>query len=244
MAFEYEWQSIPGNITSDNRDYCGIAERPDATLYAVIDGATQGPFGGDLAKALARHLVDQFLELDGPFTESQISYLLQHIHVVLRRQYPADSASFFIMVQTNDGTMVTAHAGDCRLGRLKPDKSIEWLSRAHTLANALGDLSDSALIASPNRHSLTRSFSSGRLPDPEYGQFALLPDDTLLIATDGFWAELNSKAQVKFLEGSHASSEEAVDDKSCLLLRNKVSPVPTRQIRKTAKQENFYFRST
>lgn len=242
MVFEYEWRSSPGTITSDNRDYCGIAERPDAPLYVVIDGATRGPSGGDLAKELARHLVDQFLEFNEPFAEIQISNLLQNIHTELRRRFPADSASLFILVQTSDGSIMTAHVGDCRLGRLKSDKSIEWLSKPHTLANAIEDLSDSALIANPSRHSLTRSFRPGRLPDPEYGRYPLKQDDTFLIATDGFWAELNSSDQAEFLEGKFASSEKGADDRSCLILGNKMSRVPTDSSGQAGEPDNIYCR--
>jgi hypothetical protein len=45
--------SFQGSLTDDNRDYCGISERPDATLYTVIDGSTRGPNGGNLARELA-----------------------------------------------------------------------------------------------------------------------------------------------------------------------------------------------
>ncbi len=242
MAFEHEWHSLQGTLTRDNRDYCGIAERPDATLYVVIDGATRGPCGGDLARELACHLVDQFLEMDEPFARIQISRLLQNIHAKLCRRFPADSASFFILVQTNDRQIMTAHAGDCRLGRMRPDKSVEWLSKAHTLANAVDDLSDTALIAHPNRHCLTRSFRAGRLPNPEYGEFSFLPDDTLLIATDGFWAELNSSGQTEFLEGTFTSSEKEADDKSCLILGNRVSREAIELPDQAGKSDNLYFR--
>jgi hypothetical protein len=53
MALQYEWLSFQGSLTDDNRDYCGISERPDATLYTVIDGSTRGPNGGNLARELA-----------------------------------------------------------------------------------------------------------------------------------------------------------------------------------------------
>ncbi len=244
MTFEYEWLSSPGTITSDNRDHCGIAERPDATLYVVIDGATRGQNGGDLARELAHQLVEQFLELGKPFAKIQISKLLQNVHKNLRRRFPADSASLFILVQKSDGSIMTAHAGDCRLGRLKFDKPIEWLSKPHTLANAIEDVSDPELITNPSRHSLTRSFRPRQLPDMEYGEFAFSSGDAFLIATDGFWAELNSSEQREHIEGKTPLFEKDTDDRSCLMLQDQTLGAHTSQPTSAGKLDNFYFRST
>lgn len=242
---QYEWQSFQGTLTDDNRDYCGIAERPDATLFAVIDGSTHGPQGGDLAKDLACHLVDKFMVLDKPVTKQNVLAILQQTHRKLRFQYPADSASYFIMVQADDDQVMVIHAGDCRLGRLLNQKqSIDWLTTVHTLANAITDLSDAELSAHPNRHLLTRSFRPRQFVHPEYCQFSLFPDDSLVIATDGFWAEMDSAMQTEFLKGNYSSLEKIRDDRSCLLLHRKL-PDSTADVAKIINnQENIYIQSS
>jgi serine/threonine protein phosphatase PrpC len=242
MALQYEWQSFQGSFTDGNRDYCGISERPDATLYTVIDGSTRGPNGGDLARELACRLVDQFLILDKPVTEPHICNLLQKIHEDLRHTYPGDSASYIIVIQANNKVM-TIHAGDCRLGRIGQDKSIDWLTGAHTLANAIINLSDTELAAHPNRHQLTRSFRPQRFQRPEYCQFPLVTNDTLLIATDGFWAEMDSAMQMEFLDGKFTLSEQRRDDRSCLLLRRRPSDFTTEVTNEINNQANIYIKS-
>ena len=127
------------------------------------------------------------------------------------------------MVQADNSQVMTIHAGDCRLGRIKQDKSIDWLTRAHTLANAITDISDTELAAHPNRHQLTRSFKPQRFYQPEHREYPLVENEALLVATDGFWAEMDSAMQVEFLEGKFTPSEQRRDDRSCLLLRQKPS---------------------
>lgn len=243
MVLQYEWQSFQGTLTDDNRDYCGIAERLDATLYAVIDGSTRGPHGGDLAKELACNLIDKFIALDKPATKPDVLAFLEETHKKLRFQYPADSASYFILIQTGESQVMIIYAGDCRLGRLKQDQSIDWLTTTHTLANAITDLSDEELSSHPNRHLLTRSFRPQCFIQPEYCQFSLLPNDTLVIATDGFWAELDSAMQTELLKGNYAPSEQIRDDRSYLLLQRRPLDLRIEMVNKINNQENIYIRS-
>lgn len=237
MVLGYEWHSFQGTGTKDNRDYCGIARRPDSTMSVVLDGATRGPSGGELVRELAYRLVDQFLGHDMPVDAAQIYNQLQQAHKDLRHRYPADSASYLIMIDTHDGQLMTAHAGDCRLGKLRKDKSVEWLTKPHCLANATADLAETELAAHANRHQLSRSFRPRRFQEPEYGQFTSLPDDVLLIATDGFWAEMNSLEQSELLEGRYKPSGSVRDDRSCLLLR---STSQTRKAEQVESSENIY----
>lgn len=237
MVLGYEWHSFQGTGTKDNRDYCGIARRIDWTMSVVIDGATRGPSGGELARELACRLVDQFLGHEVPVDTAQICNQLQLAHTDLRHRYPADSASYLIMIDTHDGQLMTAHAGDCRLGKLRHDKSIEWLTKPHCLANATTHLAETELAAHANRHQLSRSFRPRRFQEPEYGHVAYLPDDVLLIATDGFWAEMNSLEQSELLEGKYRPSGSVGDDRSCLLLRATSKTGKAEQVKNS---ENIY----
>ena len=219
MALSYKWYSYQGTATKNNRDYCGIAKRSDSTLYIVTDGATRGTSGDKLAKELTHSLVDRILKYEDRIDMKYICNQLQKLHKELRYRYPADSTSYLVLLDRHDGKIRTAHAGDCRLGKLRHDKSIEWLTKPHCLANALTDLCETELVKHDNRHQLTRSFRPKQFQVPEYGQFTFLPDDVLFIATDGFWAEMNVLEQAEFLDGRYARSRSARDDRSCLSLR-------------------------
>lgn len=239
MAFDFEWHSASGALTDDNRDYCGIAERQDAALYAIVDGATRGPHGGELARDLVCRLVDGFIAMDAPVTEDAVCDLLRQAHRDLRRQYAADSASYLIALAMEEGALTALYAGDCRLGRVVEGQAVHWLTGVHTLANATEDLPDAALSVHPNRHILTRSFRAREFQQPECAPCDLTTGDTLLLATDGFWAEMDTAIQAAFIKGHYPDSAQNHDDISCLVLR----PGTARTADDTGEQENIYIRS-
>ncbi|RJT42308.1 hypothetical protein D3227_00005 [Mesorhizobium waimense] len=69
----------------------------------------------------------------------------------------------------------------------------------------------------PARQRLTRSFRAREFMPPD--AMAMAFDRELVIATDGFWAELNSGDQALFLNGSEVLMEAKGDDRSILRLR-------------------------
>ena len=144
-----------------------------------------------------------------------------------------------ILLDTHNGQLMTAHVGDCRLGKIGQEKSIEWMTKAHSLANALSELSEAELVAHPNRHQLTRSFKSQRFVEPEYGQFTFQLDDNLIVATDGFWAEMNAMEQSELLEGGYTPIGLKRDDRSCLSLKAIPQAGEVHQIQNL---ENIYVR--
>jgi serine/threonine protein phosphatase PrpC len=239
MNLQYEWLSFKGTLTKDNRDYCGIAECQNVGLYIVVDGATCGPRGGELAQCLTRRIVDSFCSFGEEITNTHICNFLREIHRELHREFCADTASYFIVAQKNDGTVLTSYAGDCRLGTIVENKGIEWLSQPHTLANAIKGLKDTELAAHPSRHLLTRSFGR-RFEMPQQDQFPDLPNGSLIIATDGFWADLSEDEQKMFLEDSSAFGEGGRDDRSCLMLQKRSPTAIVESHNNIQNSENIY----
>src|SRR5687767_11989748 len=70
MPFDISWRTQPGSRTGDNRDCAGVGLRGDEALCIVADGSTRGRGSGELARDLARGLIDRFvagaLEPTGP----------------------------------------------------------------------------------------------------------------------------------------------------------------------------------
>lgn len=214
---EYVWHSRHGKLTPDNRDYCGIAEANGTILCILADGATSCPAGGDFAKALVCYLLEGFLRLRQPTSIDGMIGLLLEAHAGLRRKHPADSASYIITLLGEGSTVTTLHAGDCRLGRLTDQGTIQWLTPVHTLANAVHDLDVQVLRRSPDRHLLTRSFRARhfQVPDSTIHEFDE-SDKGLLIASDGFWADLPEDEQLQLLQGIPTGRRAYPDDMSCL----------------------------
>lgn len=237
MPFNAEWITHKGTLTDDNRDYCAIALRKNNALYVVVDGSTKSDQSSALASTFARTLADRFKSepgLDGP---NEIAKYLHDLSAHFKALHPAGRLSFLILFDFSGTSVFTLHAGDCRLGRLGANSGITWLTRVHTLANALTDVGDGTLANDPNRHVLTRSFKPGKYCDVEISQHPLTNGDRLIIATDGYWADLNEEQKSAFIDKRFGPTASVQDDVSCLLL----SSTPNTGDPLIKGEENFYY---
>lgn len=217
MKIEALWLSQQGTRTSDNRDHAGIGIRRGEFIGIVVDGSTTGPANGDFARALTQMLVDWFVEAVEATTTTTILRALRQIHEILRKQYPQGSASILIIHTEKPNSITVLHSGDCVLGEVDAEGSISWQTSPHTLTNALAEMPLKDIAGSPTRHLLTTSFRAREFEPPEIqelGEFL----GCLLVATDGFWAELSEGDQARFLEGDLSPADKDRDDQSVLQL--------------------------
>jgi len=72
----------------------------------------------------------------------------------------------------------------------------------------------------PGRHILTKSLNLRRQFSPETFELKMSDDDIFVLATDGFWMELNEAQQQTFINKPDAFNNNAflVDDTSVLLV--------------------------
>lgn len=222
MRPSFSWRSEIGrNRTDDNRDMCGIGERGDDALCIVLDGSTNGRDSGVLARAIACRMIDGFMDAPDPITLEAITGIMKAIHGPLAREYPQASASY-MMVWLQESGMTVIHAGDCLFGRREGSGKVEWISRPHTLANALTDTVIEDLIANPARHRVTRSFRAREFMTPDV--FEVAGETDVIVSTDGFWAELTASEQAGFLAGSQLQEDGDSDDRSVLRIRLQETP--------------------
>lgn len=221
MTLEIRWHCRQGTRTIDNRDHAGIGIRGDAVLAIVLDGSTSGSASGDFAREIARRMVDWFVTAAEQVTADALIAQLRMTHAVLAMEFRTDSASYALLHFEATRQALVLHAGDCLVGRHAEDGSIAWLIQPHTLANPLLPVAIESLAKDPARHRLTRSFRSKRFIAPDLNSFQL-DDRPLLLATDGFWAELDPHQQVGFIERRVGMVEHDRDDCGALsILRGK-----------------------
>jgi serine/threonine protein phosphatase PrpC len=216
MTLTVQWLTLKGQHTSDNRDCFGTAERDGECLYIVADGSSSTPRGGEFANAFISSVVNSFEQSYSSISQKLLEGLVADAHELLKRDFPADAASFLIAAYSPAGMLYTMHAGDCRLGRINSSGEIHWLSPVHTLATAICSLSEKDLKEHPDRHILTRCFKGKRLVKSEFHTFSLYARDELVIATDGFWAEAALQQQKMVLTSSCEGMFK--DDVSALFL--------------------------
>lgn len=220
MQLELNWQTCPGSLTLDNRDWCGIAVRPEATMCAVLDGSSSARGGGELAKELAQRLADWFAGAGLPVTPTMFNEQIRTWHPALRREFPFAAASLIVVVVTEPNHPVMAlHAGDCIAGYRSAGEEIEWCTQPHTLANSLADVPIPQLAASPMRNRITRCFRRREFEPLEHAELPCIGDVGLVLATDGFWAGLPDADQSRMLAGEAQTGPPHQDDCSVLGIR-------------------------
>lgn len=238
MTWAAEWITQKGNLTKDNRDYCGIAQRDNAALFVVVDGSSQSAQSGELAAVFVQSLADRFLSQPYLVNAEQVAAFINGFLLGLGSKYPSGRLSFLVLLDFGGSEVSTLHAGDCRLGQKWNEETITWLNRPHTLANAIDDIDDATLAQHESRHVLTRSLRSGRQCEIELGRYAFNEGDCLLIATDGFWAELNGQQQCEFRANRDVHFSSHSDDISCLILSRCKN-----EDRSFQGNENFYLKA-
>ncbi len=214
---DHYWHTQQGSYTPDNRDDYGMIKVQGTTVHILTDGATNGPNSGELARAIVTQLQQRLKNLKQPPSAGTVIDTLKLIHTDLRRKHPADSASYIIALQDKNNSVTTLHAGDCRLGKVDRHGEIHWITAVHSLANATCHLDEHELRPHPDRHLLTRSFRGRRFLEPECNTFDIQAEEEfLLLASDGFWANLSIEDQQLVLSGKQVNRKTPYDDMSCL----------------------------
>lgn len=214
MTFAIRWHCQQGTRTADNRDHAGVGVRADSFLAIVLDGSTRGPTSGQFAGEIARQIVDWFVTGAAEVTAEAMAEQLRATHAELAKDFKSDSASYVLLYAGATRPMVVLHAGDCLVGRAGSGQTT-WLLQPHSLANALAPVPIDILAKEPARHVLTRSFRSKHFMAPDHS-FIELDDRPLLVATDGFWADMDAHGQTAFVNGDRPSDEHGQDDRGVL----------------------------
>lgn len=242
MGIEISWHSQAGKRTDDNRDCAGVGMRGDEALCIVLDGSTNGPDSGALARRVARDMIDWFVTTEEAVTADILIARLRAIHAGLSGHHPRGSASYMIVHIRLPDVLLAVHAGDCLIGRRDGQQAIEWVCRPHTLANATGaDVPIAAIAGQVARHRLTRSFRVREFMAPDV--VALHGGREIIVATDGFWADLSAEDQNRFLEDQSIPIPAAGDDRSALRLLV-INAAPEIHVRGAkAETDDFYVKA-
>lgn len=219
MAIEINWHSTQGTRTRANQDYCGVGVRPDAVLSVVSDGSTTGLQSGELVRLIASDLTDWFTLAERSISADDVVSQLREIHKIRSRELPQASASYLVTLIRRNKPSIIIHAGDCLIGNYDGTAPIEWLVTPHTLTNAIDNASIKKIASSPLRNKLTRSFRAKEFMIPDTTTIPDTGDAAFVVATDGFWAELTSDQQHRFLAGEVEQTKDNMDDCSALRIR-------------------------
>lgn len=214
---DHSWISFQGKLTPDNRDCYGASAQAEKQCFVIADGSTSSLYGAETAQAITREVIECFNQDAEGFGQDEALACLKELQSNLKMKYTSGVASYAIVILSADKVKVI-WAGDCCLGNLNDDLSISWLTRVHTLANATAPLTHEEIASNTDRHILTRSFKCRRYVEPDYREFSLAEFNQIILATDGFWADLSFEDQSLALKGEKDLNGLVQDDTSVLLI--------------------------
>ena len=221
---QYVTRTFKGRDRAENRDCAGAECDGVRGIFAVVDGASK-PGSEKLAPALVDCIVGGYrahiekcaLDVGYEQAVSLLRGVLQDAHASLFSRMFTGSASYLIAV-VSGGLLTVAYEGDCSAG-VALKGPITWFTPPHCLANWKRDRDHRALAADPGRHRITRSFRIRRAPNPEFITRATVKGETLVFATDGFWADLSDLEQAQLLDPEVPSPAHVDDDVTWIVLQ-------------------------
>ena len=192
--------SISGQRTADNRDALLAELNHGVALYMLVDGSSSRAQSGEFAKHLVESIKHGFQalapdQLSASKIKETLIGLLKSSQLQVRQTYPAASASLN-MVAITGSFALTIYLGDCLLGRLNKQQKIKWLTQPHCSQGYI-EIEKLALI--PERNLLTKSVKARRFESPQWKVLALRQDQKLILASDGFWADLTPSQQIELI---------------------------------------------
>lgn len=210
-------RSIQGSRCEVNSDHVGASYEGRAGMFVIADG-TSKPHSTLLAEAFVRHVIVRYekgrAHSEGATVETAAQYLetmLNDIHRELFADLCQGSTSYLVALIEND-VLTLAYEGDCCAGIVRAGGQIEWLNSPHCMANWRRDRTHSDIASDRGRHRLTRSLRAGRKPEPETMSRQIEPDARIILATDGFWAELSDAHQAALLNFPESELPATDDD--------------------------------
>jgi serine/threonine protein phosphatase PrpC len=203
-----------GPVREGNEDYCaattlGGTDGQRSHLLVVADG-----LGGHLAGEVASRLaVDTLLDEAGregaPIGDRFLGRAMQQANLAVVN-HAHDNPACFNMQTTMTAVVVQydrlllAHAGDCRLYRVR-GVAIEQLTSDHTrVAEMLRMrlISPEQAVKHPARNMLTRSLGADLIVQVDTLRDKVLPGDQYVLCSDGLWSAVTSDEIRRFVVGS------------------------------------------
>ena len=237
---KWTYRTQQGSERTDNKDCFSIIDTEFGTWIFVIDVSTSSSATAELAENFSDHFHAHLYDLlkskdnlpsehtsqekplhDSYFEEEEHrKQVIQQAFNATKKALKVGVASFLSLYRSEHSNRVFGFsAGDCRLGLLN-NKSIQWLSPVDTGANPLGNEFEHSMALLPERHILTKSLNLRRKFEPSTFELDVSDDDIFIMATDGFWMELNEAQQQTFINEPDVclADESLIDDTSVLLV--------------------------
>lgn len=215
LNVEFAQLSDIGRIRQNNEDYCGYVQpgtplqaQSHGWLFAIADGVGGQQFGEVASRTAVESALANFSRSVGG--ESHTALLRRLIqaanHAVYETAFSASPggvamATTIVACTLRYDRVVIAHVGDSRCYLIRNGHATA-LTRDHTVSSEqvrLGMITAKEAAESRNRNLLTRSLGNDLFVAVETGDHLLLPDDLLLLCSDGLHNSVHSSDIARLL---------------------------------------------
>lgn len=174
-------------------------------FYIVADGMGGHKHGemasGIAVRAMAGHVIRKLytplFSLPATSPDESLQEIMQEgvqiAHQAIIKQTPGGGTTLTAVLILGD-QLTIAHVGDSRAYVIKPDRSMEILTRDHSLVKRLeelGQITPEEAAVHPQRNVLYRALGQGETFDAEISTTSLPRQGDLLICSDGLWGVIS-----------------------------------------------------
>ena len=220
FRFESAQYSLQGD-RENNEDRSIIIESPHTTLIAVADGMGGHPMG-EVAAQILTEICQHQLEQNSDIIQEPkkfVKSLLQTAHLEIiafgeSQKPPIQPRATAVVCLIQEGLGYWAHVGDSRLYLIRNDR-VCTRTKDHSYIQQLnnrGLISEAQGKQHPYRNYVTRCLGGKpALPKVSVGTpYQLEIGDTLLLCSDGFWGQMDTKLTIETLSNKDIPLEESL----------------------------------
>ncbi len=195
---------------SNNQDRCAVFNADNCWLLLLADGLGGHPKGEVAAQItlnVCRQMFDRSLKpIQSPtrFMRACVQNAHQGILEYGGRQHPAITPrTTLVLALIQNEKCYWSHVGDSRFYLIRNGEIVSR-SRDHSVAKILEDLPESVDNEhNINRNAVTRCLGGERTPphSPMGPVSTIIAGDTIILSSDGFWAQLEQQQIIDTLTG-------------------------------------------
>ena len=209
MTDSFEFTFIGGR--EENQDAVADIENENHGLYIVADG-----LGGHRNGAMASQcIVTKLVQAWASDSEWDTEKLLRNVRdanqalLTLQQQTQSNAKSTLALLTTGGTKVLWACSGDSRIYRLR-DGEIQQITEDHSVAYMKyksGRISKAEIAKDEDQSSLLRTLGGKTRWEPDIYEDKLLPEDSFLLCSDGFWEYISDEEMlVDLLKASSAEN--------------------------------------
>lgn len=207
---DVDYETIIGKVRQHNEDAVQVVTNQGGVGAAIVADGLGGHQGGEIASKMAVSSLGFQFQQTTLTTPNAIEPWLQQVipqensAIIERsREYPdlAGMGTTLVCAFIFPREFVVAHVGDSRAYVFREGR-LQQLTTDHSLVNELlaaGELKPEDVPAFPHKNVITRTLGISEQVKADVATFPFLPDDQLLLCTDGLYKLVDRPAMEQLL---------------------------------------------